>query len=267
VQDATPQFGTWVSYSGGDAVVLAVVLLAVAVVLLLLARRLTSPLEAERPGRGIALLLGAIWLLSILAFLVCDGAEAAQVLTVWPGYVSAVPVDPISPITDTLVVVTFVTIFVIVFYRPGGGLRQAFAGGIIGALAAPLIFELPFDLVVMARTYPPVPPDPTLYRLLFFVPLFVVEVSTFAMLALSPMVRLSRSTVIALAAMLAVFAVWAGVFGFAYPGSAGPYALNVASKILAFAAAVTLFVPEGWRQAYAARAEGPDDHGVGRVGL
>jgi hypothetical protein len=267
VQDTETQFGTWVSYSGVDAVVLAVILLAIAVVLVMLGRRLASPLEPRRPGRGIAMLLGATWLLSILTVLVCDGAEAAQVLTVYPEYVSAVPVDTISPVTDTLVVVTFVAIFGIVFYRPGGGLRRAFACGIIGALAAPLIFELPFDLVVMARTYPPVPPDPTLYRLLFFAPLILVEVSTFTMLALAPMTRLSRPALLALAAMFAVFAGWAGLFGFAYPGSFGPYAMNIVSKVLAFVAAITLFLPDGWRQAYAARAEGQGGHGVGRVGL
>ncbi len=42
---------------------------------------------------------------------------------------------------------------------------MAFISAIIGALAEPLVFELPFDLVVMGRTYPPIPPDATVYRL------------------------------------------------------------------------------------------------------
>ncbi|HEY6056875.1 MAG TPA: hypothetical protein VIV06_02535 [Candidatus Limnocylindrales bacterium] len=53
----------------------------------------------------------------------------------------------------------------------------------------------------------------------------------------------SRRTLWALAAMFVVFALWAVAFGFAFPGSAGPLAMNVVSKILAFVATVTLFLP------------------------
>jgi hypothetical protein len=42
--------------------------------------------------------------------------------------------------------------------------------------------------------------------------------------------------------MFLIFAVWA-VFGFAYPAVPLPIALNVISKILAFATAVSLFLP------------------------
>ena len=40
-----------------------------------------------------------------------------------------------------------------------------------------------------------------------------------------------------------VFAVWA-LFGFAFPSAPAPYALNVLSKILAFAVALSLFLPQ-----------------------
>jgi hypothetical protein len=42
--------------------------------------------------------------------------------------------------------------------------------------------------------------------------------------------------------MLAVFAAWA-LSGFAYPATPGPLAFNVLSKIVAFATAMTLFLP------------------------
>ena len=113
---------------------------------------------------------------------------------------------------------------------------------VIAALAAPMIFELPFDLIVMARTYPPIAPDPAAYRALFFVPLFAIELTTLALLTLSPMVRLSRLTFLSFALMLVVFAVWAA-FGFGYPSSPVPITLNVVSKILAFVTALTLFLP------------------------
>ena len=106
-----------------------------------------------------------------------------------------------------------------------------------------MIFEFPFDLIVMARTYPPLPPDPALYRVLFFIPLFLVEFTTLALLTLSPMVRLSRATFFIFALMLAVFAAWA-LSGFAYPSASVPFALNVLSKILAFVATLNLFLPQ-----------------------
>jgi hypothetical protein len=75
---------------------------------------------------------------------------------------------------------------------------------------------------------------------LFFAPLFLVEFTTLALLTLSPMVRLSRAAFFFFALMLVVFAVW-GLSGFAYPSMPVPFALNVVSKILAFAAALSLF--------------------------
>jgi hypothetical protein len=109
-------------------------------------------------------------------------------------------------------------------------------------MAGPIIFELPFDLIVMARTYPPIPPDPALYRALFFMPLFLVEITTLLLLLLSPMVRLTKATFLSFALMLTVFAVWA-LAGFGYPSAPIRYALNVVSKPLAFTTVLTLFFP------------------------
>jgi hypothetical protein len=114
---------------------------------------------------------------------------------------------------------------------------------VIGALAAPMVFEFPFDLIVMTRTYPPIPPDPALYRALFFVPLILVELTTIARLTLSPVAAVSRATIWCFAAMLALFAGWS-LIGFGYPSSPAPFALNVASKILAFLAVLSMFLPD-----------------------
>ncbi len=244
MRDPTPQFGTWASYSGSEAIILAVVLLAVAGVLAYLATRLRVPLEIERPGRATAGFLLVLWVLSILTLTINAGAEGEQALHDFPGYFNSVPVNPITPVTDLAVVLTFIVVLLLSLRR---GFRTAFLSAIIGALAAPWIFELPYDLVVMGRTYPPLAPDPTLYRLLFFLPLFLVAVSTFAVLSLSPLVRFSQYTLLALAGMFVGFALWAALFGFEYPASGGPILLNDVSKILAFVAAVTLFVPAGWR--------------------
>jgi hypothetical protein len=123
-------------------------------------------------------------------------------------------------------------------------LKQARLGSaFIGAIAAPMIFEFPFDLIVMTRTYPAVAPDPALYRVLIFAPLFLVEFTTLALLSLSPLVRLSRAALFAFALMLLIFAVWA-LFGLGYPSAPLPFAFNAASKIVAFVVALSLFLPQ-----------------------
>jgi hypothetical protein len=102
-----------------------------------------------------------------------------------------------------------------------------------------------------ARTYPPIPPDPALYRVVFFAPLFLVGATTLSLLMLSPMVRLSRAAFFSFASMLAVLAAW-GLSGSGYPSAPVPFALNVVSKILAFVAALCLFLPQR------AQASAPD---------
>src|SRR6266487_1830271 len=104
--------------------------------------------------------------------------------------------------------------FVIVYLTQQGGVWVASGSALVGTIAAPMIFELPFDLIVMWRTYPPAPAIP--FTLLFFLPLFLVELSSFAMLTFSPVMKLSKSTLFLLAGMFLIFAVWA-LFGFAYP--------------------------------------------------
>jgi hypothetical protein len=143
-----------------------------------------------------------------------------------------------------------VAIFIVILTRGGFSFRARLGSAIIGALAAPWIFELPFDLIVVARTAS-LQPHPALYRALFFVPLALVAVTTLALLILSPMVRLTKATFFTFALILVVFAVWA-LDGFGYPSAPAPIALNMVSKVLAFATALTLFWParlSQWRTA------------------
>ena len=176
----------------------------------------------------------AIWVLAITTFLVCLSLYVHQARQDFPG--RTVPTDPIAPVTGFGVSLAFI----IILTNSRGGPVARLGSAIIGALAAPWIFELPFDLIIMTRTYP-VPPDPAWYRALFFVPLLAIALSTLALLTLSPMVRLSRATFWSFAAMLAVFAVWA-LFGFGYPSTPVSITLNVVSKILAFVTLLTLFL-------------------------
>ena len=230
-------YGTWVSYSGTARLVLAAVLLAAAAALAYGGIRLPLPAGAARPGRKAAVFMLVTWVLAIAAFLGCLMIYAEQAQRKHLGH--GLPADHIFPITFIAAGVTF--FIIAVNARPAGW--PALTSAVIGAMAGPMIFELPFDLIVMARTYPPIPPDPGLYRAVFFAPLFLIEITTLSLLTLSPMVKLSSATFFSLALMLAVFAVWA-LAGFGYPSAPVPFALNVVSKLLAFVTVLTLFLPQ-----------------------
>jgi hypothetical protein len=232
------QYGTWVSYSGGADIVLAVGLAGAAAAAAYAGARLRRPVLLPRPGRTAKISMLVAWLIAIAAFLVCLALYAVRAEREHLG--QAPPADPITPVTVIGLGVVWFAIGLLHYAR---GWRIALGSAVIGALAAPMIFEFPFDLIVMGRTYPPIPPDPAAYRALFFAPLLVVEVTTVALLTLSPVVRVSRATFWCFAAMLAVFAGWS-LIGFGYPSSPGPFALNVASKILAFLTALSMFMPD-----------------------
>jgi hypothetical protein len=257
------RFGTWAPYRGSEALVVAAGLLVVAATLVYLATRLRVPLQPRRRGRAAKVFMIAVWLLS--GWTLSIGWQVADLLAVhaFPG--QAAPPSPTFPLTASAMVVTFVLILVI-GERQGFQARVDFLSAVCGALAAPFVFEFPFDLVIVTRTVPEIPPDPTLFRVLYFAPLLFVAVSTITLLTLSPMVRgVSKSTLWALAAMFVVFALWAATFGFAYPGSAGPLAMNVVSKILAFVATLTLFLPstrEGLRDLINRRQSGSPQAGA-----
>lgn len=228
-------YGEWSPYVGSSSIILAVVLLIFTGVLIYVAIRLRHQIEVKRPGKFLSVSLVVLWLLSVTTFLLAAGiyglADEQQRIQ-FTG-----PMNPIAPVTINSAVLAF---FVIVYLAQRGGFLVAVGSAIVGTIAAWMIFELPFDLIVMWRTYPPTPE--IAFTLLYFLPLFLVEISSFAMLTFSPFVKLSRATLFLLAGMFVIFVVWA-LFGFAYPATPLPIALNIASKVLAFAAAVSLFLP------------------------
>jgi hypothetical protein len=221
---------------GTDAVVLAVTLLAIGVLLTYLGTRLIGAVGIKRPGKTVSAFMITIWSLSLATFLIAYVTYGIQLYE--QHMLAAPPTNPISPITDLCALGTFI---IIVYLARNHGLKVALGSAFVGTAAAPMIFELPFDLIVMGRTYPPIPPAPTLYRLLFFLPLFLVEISTFSLLTLSPLTKLSKYTLFSLAGMFFVFSVWA-FFGFSYPFSPISVTLNGISKILSFVTAITLFL-------------------------
>jgi hypothetical protein len=245
-----PQYGTWFSYSGSAKPILAIVLLAVAAAVAIAGAKLPLPARLPRPGKNAVTLIVVAWALSIVAFLACVGIYGKQA---HQEHLAGRPADNIFPIT--FIAAGLIFFIIAVTGKPGG--RTAVLSAALAAMAAPMLFELPFDLIVMARTYPPIPPNPALYRAVFFVPLFLIEITTLALLTWSPMVRLIRATFYAFAAMLAVFAVWALADGFDYPSTPVSYALNVVGKLLAFATILTLFLPLGAQAGVADPRAGP----------
>jgi hypothetical protein len=235
---AVTQSGTWVGYAGTARIALALVLVAAAVGVAYAGARLRHPLRPAQPGRIARFAILVTWVFAIAAFLVCLTIYAKQARQ--EHLLHAVPANNVAPVTAICVVAIFIVVLLI-----GRSQSQAvmLAGAAIAAMAAPMIFEFPFDLIVMARTYPAIPPDPALYRALFFAPLFLVEATTLSLLTFSPMVKVSRGALFSFALLLAVFAAW-GLTGFAYPSAPVPYAFNVLSKILAFVVAVCLFLPQ-----------------------
>jgi hypothetical protein len=215
------------------------VLLAAAGGVVYAGTRLALPVRSAKPGEGARTFMLVSWGLAITVFLVCLPIYIHQARR--EHLFHGTPADPITPVTAACVVVTF---FIILLASRSHGWRVALASAAICVAAAPMIFEFPFDLIVMARTYPPIPPNPALYRILFFAPLFLVEFTTLALLTLSPMLKVSRAAFFSFALMLAVLAIW-GLSGFAYPSAPVPFTLNVLSKILAFVAALSLFLPQG----------------------
>jgi hypothetical protein len=221
---------------GTEAAVLALTLLAIAVLLTYFGTRLIGAVGIKRPGKAVSVFMIIIWGLSLATFLIALVTYGLQLYQ--QNLLAAPPTNPISPITELSGLATFI---IIVYLTRNHGLKVALGSALVGTAAAPIVFELPFDLIVMGRTYPPIPPAPNLFRLLFFLPLFVVEISTFSLLTLSPLTKLSKYTMFSLAGMFSVFAVWA-LFGFSYPSDPIPFALNGISKILSFVVAITLFL-------------------------
>jgi hypothetical protein len=234
------EFGTWVTYAGSARIVLALVLLAVAGGVALAGARLPLPVQAARPGQAVTVFLLVAWVVALAAWGVAVAAYAVQLQQ--DHLLHAAPQDPIFPVTLTASIVIF---FVVLYRGPSGGWPKL-VSAVTAAAAGPVIFELPFDWIVMARVYPPIPPHPGLYRALFFVPFFVLLILTLSLLTLSPMVQLARTTLYCFALMLVVFAIWAAI-GFGYPSAPGPIILNIVGKLLAFVTAFTLFWPQRTR--------------------
>jgi hypothetical protein len=246
------QWATWASYGGDARIWLALGLLAAAGAAVLAGIRLPLPVRFTQPGPAGRAAIIAAWATSTAALLVCLTIYIRLVID--DIHVSGLRVSPprltILPVTLTATAV----LFAIINSRRSPDPQTRLASAAIGAIAAPMIFELPFDPIVIFRVHT-VLPDPPPWTLVY-VPMVLTEITTLLLLRLSPMVRLTRATFFCFALMLGVWAAWA-LAGFGYPSAPLPIALNITSKILAFVAAFTLFLP---RQLAPGQAPQPENN-------
>jgi len=79
----------WVSYGGGEAILLAIVLLVVAGGFAFAGRRLRVPLKVMRPGGAAAGFMIAIWVLAIYTDTITAFVYGLQVKEAFPDFVAA----------------------------------------------------------------------------------------------------------------------------------------------------------------------------------
>ncbi|HEX4058342.1 MAG TPA: hypothetical protein VHX87_08515 [Galbitalea sp.] len=225
---------SWAAYSGVGQIVLALVLALVTAALIVAAVRRRTPISGPTASGGAIVFMVVAWLLAIVTFLVdlvVYGLQAHQVHFTLPS-----PANYVTPVTVVCAGISFVAVAVLTPAR----LRTRVGNAFFCACAGPMVFELPFDLIVMTRTSA-IPPSPSLYIALFFLPLLAIEVLTLGLAFTRPRARVTRWTIIWLAGIFGVFTLWA-LIGFEYPWGGLPLAMNIVSKILAFAVVVSLFV-------------------------
>ena len=217
----------WSPYPGYAAVLLSLVLLLVGVGLVSLGMRRDAAVRLAKPGRALKVVIVLAWALSILLVLPLFGQIARQ-----EGQ-SSLLIGPVFPITlasalGALVAVAYLT--------RGSGTPGALANGLAAAAAGPMVFELPFLLIIAPVVTTRVP-----HPLFLFVVFLVVILTTLALPAFSSKFSITRYSLYSLGAMFVVFAGWAVLTGYAAPSDPASFALNAASKVLGFAAVVASF--------------------------
>lgn len=183
-----------------------------------------------------------IWAFCILFFL--------KINQIFAKYVGAAPnLGPIFPITILSAIATFAFA---AYMSRRGGMISSFGNGFLAFIAGPMVFELPYVLIVM-----PLVKAPLFATILFVSPLFGIIFTTFGLLLLSRKIALTKNSVYSFAAMIFVFALWA-LDGYAYPTNALTITLNSISKVLGFVCIAALYLrssPEATTQSQEKLAE------------
>ncbi len=152
--------GSWRPYIGSGSIALSVLLLVAALLVIVAVWRLRQPVALRGADKFVAAVIVTAWSLAVVMFLVALVAFVLALVQQEPNVVG--PVDPITKFTAISAVISFSVIW---YLTRDAGFWVSVGSAIVGAIAAPMIFELPFDLIVMSRTYAPRPAP--LFILLF----------------------------------------------------------------------------------------------------
>jgi hypothetical protein len=217
----------WNPFPEGTAIALAIFLLVLGAGLVGLGWRQKSPIRLWRPWRWLMAVIVIVWILQILILL----RIFKHIIEVDP---SAGVTGPVLPVTLVSAICTFAAV---VFLLRRSGTGSAILGGFVAAIAGPMVFEFPFILIVGPISTTPTHPGAALTG-----PFFIAMITTLLMISFSSKAAITKYSIYCLGAMFLVFAVWAGLYGFAYPSAGGPFLLNAVSKVLGFATTAALFV-------------------------
>jgi hypothetical protein len=218
----------WRAYEGSGAVLLSVVLLALGLVVVFLGTRLRDRAKPPVPGSALKFVIVVVWAVTIIVILGVFKRVAARTGQ------SSLGVGPVFPITLASAVCAFV---VIAYLTRSGGALAALGNGFAGAVAGPMVFELPFLLIITPVVTTKVP-----HPLFSFLDFLVVILTTLALPFFSSRFAVTRYSLYLLGGMLLVFAAWALLTGYAPPADPVSFGLNVVSKVLGFASVIAGYV-------------------------
>jgi hypothetical protein len=234
----------WRAYSGADGAALALVLLLLGAGAVLLGRRRREGMKLPLPRRGTKVLVLLVWALSILLVLPMFRQVARETGQ------SVLGLGPVFPITLASALVTFAAV---AYLTREGGALAALGNGFAAAAAGPMVFELPFVLIITPVATTRVP-----HPLVLFSTFLVVILTTLALPTFSSRFSVTRNSLYLLGAMLVVFAAWALATGYAPPADAVSFSLNAVSKVLGFAAVLAGYsaLPDSRERLVAHQAQG-----------
>jgi hypothetical protein len=219
-------FIIWSPYSGGAALLIASLLSALGAATILLGARMKRDRGLPRPWTWLKVVIVAVW--------------ALQILIVLRIFKHIIAVDPSTGVTGPVLPVTLAsaacTFAIVAYLLRRYGAAAAVGGAFAAAAAGPMVFELPFLLVVAPVASTPTNPGATLT-----IPTFLVIFTTLALLSFSSRAALTGYSLCFLGAMLLTFAAWALFFGLSYPSGPATFLLNSVAKVLGFATTAAMF--------------------------
>jgi hypothetical protein len=217
----------WRAYSGSAAALLSLVLLALGLVVFYSGTRVRDRVRLPVPGTALKVVVVVVWAVTIFLILGIFKQVAARTGQ------SSLGVGPVFPITLASAACAFVAI---AYLTRAGGTLAALGNGFAGAVAGPMVFELPFLLIITPMVTTRVP-----HPLFSFVDFLVVIVTTLALPFFSSSFAVTRYSLYLLGGMVIVFAAWALFTGYAPPADPISFGLNAVSKVLGFASVVAGF--------------------------